>query len=55
MSFSEWLLTNVSVDANRHKCYFLSRLSIEVEHLQQHIGYSDQPGVEFGLGKRKTH
>lgn len=27
------LLTNVSVDANRHKCYFLFRLSIEVTHL----------------------
>lgn len=34
---SNLLLTNVSVDANRHKCYFLFRLSIEVEHLQQPI------------------
>lgn len=46
MSFSKLLLTNVSVDVNRHKCYFLFRLSIEVKHLQQHITDFYQPGVE---------
>lgn len=53
MSFSKLLLTNVSVDANRHKCYFLFRLSIEVGLLQQHIIDSYQSGVEQGLGERK--
>lgn len=55
MSFSNLLLTNVSVDANRHKCYFLFRLSIEVEHLQQPIRDFYQPGVENGLGEKQKH
>lgn len=55
MPFSNLLLTNVSVDANRHKCYFLFRLSIEVEHSQQHIRDSYQPGVENGLGEKQKH
>lgn len=55
MSFSELLLTNVSVDTNRRKCYFLLRLSIEVEHLQQHFRDSYQPGGGKGLGDRQKH
>lgn len=53
MSFSHLLLTNVSMDANRHKCYFLFRLSIEGEHVQQHIRDSYQPGVENDLGEKQ--
>lgn len=55
MLFSKSVLTNVSVDANRRKCYFLFRLSIEVEHLQHYIRDSYQPGAEKGLAERQKH